>query len=71
MKKIFGVQAEFNITADEDITKGIGKGLSNGSILFKDIVKEIKPEIIKALKKCFVEEKSKKGKKNEKHNSNR
>lgn len=63
MKKIIGVQAEFNITADEDITKGLGKGLSNGSVLIKDIIKEIKPEIVKALKKCFVEEKKTKSKK--------
>lgn len=50
MKKVFGIEAEVNITADEDICKGIGKGVSNGSILLADIIKEIKPEIIKGVK---------------------
>lgn len=46
MKKLFGVQAEFNITADEDIVKGIGKGIANGSVVILDIVKEVKPALI-------------------------
>lgn len=70
MKKLIGFEAEFNITSDDDICKGLGKGLSNGSILIRDIIKEVKPEIIKAVKKLFNEDKVK-GKKNEKHNSNR
>lgn len=28
MKKIFGMEAEFNITADEEIIHGLGKGYS-------------------------------------------
>ena len=51
MKKVFGIEAEVNITADEDICKGIGKGVSNGTILLADIIKEVKPEIIKGIKK--------------------
>ena len=26
MKKLFGIEMEFNFTADEDVMKGIGKG---------------------------------------------
>ena len=50
MKKILGVQAEFNITADEDITKGIGKGLQNGTVVLSDIIKDVKPVAIQWLK---------------------
>lgn len=57
MKKVFGIEAEVNITADEDICKGIGKGVSNGSILLADIIKEVKPEIIKGIKKLFEDNK--------------
>ncbi len=49
MKKILGVQAEFNITADEDITKGMGKGLQNGTAVLADVIKELKPVAIKWL----------------------
>lgn len=59
MKKVFGIEAEVNITADEDICKGIGKGVSNGSILLADIIKEVKPEIIKGIKKLFEEDNKK------------
>lgn len=50
MKKIFGIEAEFNITADEDITKGIGSGIKNGSVVIADIIKELTPAIIRSLK---------------------
>lgn len=45
MKKVFGVQAEINITADDDVVRGIGKGIQNGSVIISDIVKELKPFI--------------------------
>lgn len=45
MKKVFGVQAEINITADDDVVRGIGKGIQNGSVIVSDIVKELKPFI--------------------------
>lgn len=38
MKKIFGMEAEFNITADEEIIHGLGKGIQNGSVAVMDIV---------------------------------
>ena len=59
MKKVFGIEAEVNITADEDICKGIGKGVSNGTIFLVDIIKEVKPEIIKGIKKLFEEDNKK------------
>lgn len=49
MKKLFGIQAEINVTADEDIIKGIGKGVSNGSIILQDILNEIKAPLIKCI----------------------
>lgn len=56
MKKIFGLQAEVNITADEDIMKGIGKGISNGSVVISDIIKEVKPELVKSIGKLLKAE---------------
>ena len=50
MKKIFGVQAEFNITADDDIVKGVGKGVSSGSVVLVDLVKEMKPAVLDTIK---------------------
>ena len=53
MKKLFGIEAEFNITADEEVVKGIGKGIANGAVDVSDIIKEVKPNIVKAIKeKC-------------------
>lgn len=40
MDKIFGLQAEINITADESIIKGLGKGIGNGSVIVRDTKKE-------------------------------
>jgi hypothetical protein len=60
MKKVLGIQAELNITADEDVIRGIGKGISNGSIVISDIIKEVKPEIVKSIKKLFIEKEDKK-----------
>lgn len=54
MKKVFGIQAEINLTADEDVVKGIGKGIANGSVILDDIVKEIKPTLIKYLKNFIL-----------------
>lgn len=59
MKKIFGIQAELNITADEDIVRGVSKGISKGSNILSEIIKEIKPEIINGIKKFFTEKESK------------
>lgn len=59
MKKVFGVQAEVNITADEEVVKGIGKGISKGAIAIDDIIKSVKPEIEKALKDWIKEDKNK------------
>ena len=53
MKKVFGIEAEVNITTDEEIVKGIGKGLSKGQITFDEILKEIKPELVKAIKSAL------------------
>ena len=53
MKKLFGVQAEFNITADEDVTKGIGSGIKKGSIVVSDIIREFKPLITETIKDEF------------------
>lgn len=64
MKKIFGVQAEINLTADEEIIKGIGKGLSNGSIEIVDIFRELKPDIAKAIKYGLFENEKKENKEN-------
>lgn len=50
MKKVFGVQAEINITADDDVVRGIGKGIQNGSVIISDIVKELKPFISDRIK---------------------
>lgn len=55
MKKVFGIEAEINITTDDDIAKGVGKGLSNGTVVITDIIKQIKPDIIKGLQKLFKE----------------
>lgn len=49
MKKLFGIEAEINVTADEDIIKGIGKGVSNGSIILQDILNEVKDPLIKCI----------------------
>lgn len=59
MKKLFGVQAEVNITADEEVVKSIGKGISKGAIAIDDIIKSVKPEIEKALKNWIKEDKNK------------
>lgn len=50
MKKVFGLQAEINITADDDVVRGIGKGIQNGSVIISDIVKELKPAITDSIK---------------------
>lgn len=47
MKKVIGIQAEVNITADEDIVKGIGKGTIKLGSLFD----ELKSTIAEAIKK--------------------
>lgn len=49
MKKLFGIEAEINVTADEDIIKGIGKGVSNGSIILQDIFNEVKAPLINCI----------------------
>lgn len=53
MKKVFGIQAELNFTADEEVVHGIGKGIQNGSVVISDIVKELKPIITESIKKQF------------------
>ncbi len=56
MKKIFGMEAEFNITADEEIIHGLGKGIQNGSVAVMDIVNEIKPTVSECLKKILMKQ---------------
>ena len=56
MKKIFGMEAEFNITADEEIIHGLGKGIQNGSVEVMDIVNEIKPTVSECLKKILMKQ---------------
>ena len=51
MKKLFGIQAELNITADDDVCKSIGSGIKNGTIDVADLINEAIPIAIKALKK--------------------
>ena len=53
MKKVFGLQAEINIIADDDVARGVGKGLRNGSEVLTDIIKEIKPILSDSIKKHF------------------
>ena len=54
MKKVFGIEAEVNITTDEEVIKGIGKGLAKGTVTLENLFKEIKPEIVKALKEVLA-----------------
>ena len=56
MKKIFGMEAEFNITADEEIIHGLGKGIQNGSVAVMDIVNEFKPTVSECLKKILMKQ---------------
>ena len=56
MKKSFGMEAEFNITADEEIIHGLGKGIQNGSVAVMDIVNEIKPTVSECLKKILMKQ---------------
>lgn len=56
MKKIFGMEAEFNITADEEIIHGLGKGIQSGSVAVMDIVNEIKPTVSECLKKILMKQ---------------
>lgn len=56
MKKIFGVQAEFNLTADEEIVHGLGKGIQNGSVAVMDIINEIKPAVSECLKRTLAKD---------------
>lgn len=56
MKKIFGVQAEINLTADEEIVRGLGKGIQNGSVAVMDIINEIKPAVSECLKKALAKD---------------
>ena len=56
MKKIFGMEAEFNITADEEIIHGLGKGIQNGSVAVMDKVNEIKPTVSECLKKILMKQ---------------
>ena len=56
MKKLFGVEMEFNFTADEDVMKGLGKGISKGAISLADIINAVKPEIVKKLKEKILKE---------------
>ncbi len=60
MKKVFGLQAEINITADDDIVHGIGKGLKSGSVTVAEIVNEVKPSIINVIKNYLSEKAQKK-----------
>lgn len=56
MKKIFGVQAEINLTADEEIVRGLGKGIQNGSVAVMDIINEIKPAVSECLKRALAKD---------------
>lgn len=60
MKKLFGIEAEINVTADEDIIKGIGKGVSNGSIILQDILNEVKAPLINCIVNKLNNEKKEK-----------
>lgn len=59
MKKLFGIQAEVNITTDDDIAKGIGKGFSKGGVMFQDTLQKLLPTIVKSLEKYLLEGKDK------------
>lgn len=65
MKKIFGIEAEINITTDEGVAKCFGKGLAKGSLTLNNFIKEIKPELVKKIKDYLLEDK-KQDKKGEK-----
>ncbi len=51
MKKIFGMEIEFNFTADEGMVKRIGKGTKNVSAIIQGIVKKLELDIVKYLQK--------------------
>lgn len=53
MKKLIGIEAEFNITADEELAKGIGQGIKSGAISLNEIIKDAKPAIVEAIKKAI------------------
>lgn len=53
MVKLIGVEAEFNITVDEELAKGIGQGVKSGAISINEIVKDAKPTIVEAVKKAL------------------
>lgn len=55
MRKLIGIEAEVNITVSDDIIRKMSKG----SPILNDILKEVKPDIIKAIKKCLSEEEKK------------
>lgn len=55
MKKLFGVQAEVNITCDDDFVKSISKGITKGVVALEDVVKELKPDFLDALRKLIKE----------------
>lgn len=57
MKKVFGVEAELNITADEELVKGLGKGISKGAVTLNDIIKDARPAILTAIKNFLEDEK--------------
>ena len=51
--KLFGIEAEINITADEELSKAIGEGIKKGTISVAEIAKELKPQIVEAIKKAI------------------
>ncbi len=55
MRKLIGIEAEVNITVNDDILRKISKS----SPILNDILKEVRPNIIKAIKKCLSEEEKK------------
>ena len=51
MSKLIGIQAEVNLTLNDDLMKSVGKGIEKGAIHIEDIFKELKAPIIETIKK--------------------
>lgn len=49
MKKLIGLQAEVNITTDDDVAKAVGQALKGGALTVADIINAIKPDIARAI----------------------
>lgn len=54
MKKLIGLEAEINITTDDEVAKGVGHGLKNGTIVLAEIIEKLKPAITEGIRKAIL-----------------